>query len=119
MTMEWYGAQLIASENASTRAALKLAAEMVLAKAVAVTPEETGMLRESGTVTESDGGKTQEISFGGPAAPYALIQHEAPDGWNYTTPGTGPKYLETPLRENSDGVLKLLQEATARGLGGM
>ena len=44
MTMEWYGAQLIASENASTRAALKLAAEMVLAKAVAVTPEETGML---------------------------------------------------------------------------
>jgi hypothetical protein len=115
--VEWFGAQLIARENAATRAELKKAAEMVLAKAVMVTPEEFGGLRGSGTVNETNSGKTQRIEFGGPAAPYALVQHEAPGGWNYTTGGTGPKFLETPLRENAAGVLKMLNDATKRGLG--
>jgi len=117
MTMEWYGGELVAKVNSETIKELAIDAEMVLAKSIAVTPEEWGALRGSGTVKPLNGGKTQEIAYGGAAAPYALVQHEAPGGWNYTTPGTGPKYLETPLRENADKVLKLLNEATKRGLG--
>jgi hypothetical protein len=37
---------------------------------------------------------------------------------NWTKAGTGPKYLETPLRENADKVLAFLNKATARALGG-
>jgi hypothetical protein len=101
---------------------------MVLAKAVEVTPTDTGMLHLSGHVKPMNGGKTQELSFGGPAAPYALIVHEgmhenhAHDRTvlmvNWSKAGTGPKYLETPLRENADRVLAFLNKATARALGG-
>lgn len=118
MTMEWFGGELVAKVNAETIKALGVAAEMVLAKSLEVTPEEWGALRLSGTQNPKNGGKTREISFGGPAAPYALVQHEAPGGWAYSTPGTGPKYLETPLRENADKVLKYLNDATKRAMGG-
>jgi hypothetical protein len=118
MTMEWYGGELVAKVNSETIKALAVAAEMVLAKAVEVTPALTGALRGSGTQKPTNGGKTREISFGGAATEYALIVHEMPYSNNFSTPGTGPKYLETPLRENADKVLKYLNDATARGLKG-
>ena len=118
MTMEWYGGELIARENAAARSALKDMAGQVLAKSIEVTPEQWGALRGSATIEEQNGGKTQLIFYGGPGAPYALRQHEAPEGWTYTTAGTGPKFLETPLRENADKVLKYINAAIACSLGG-
>jgi hypothetical protein len=112
MTLEWFGGELIARENAYTREALKTAAEMVLAKAVEQTPEETGALRRSATVNEQNGGKTQELSFN---TPYAHRQHE---DLSYNHPVGNAKYLETPLRENADKVLAYLNKATARAMGG-
>jgi len=113
MTMEWYGEEMVARQNVYTREALKQAAEMVLAKAVAVCPVDKGALIRSATVNETNAGKTQELSFN---TEYALLVHEMPSSNNFSKAGTGPKYLETPLRENADKVLKLLNDATARGL---
>lgn len=115
MTLEWYGGDLIAKENAYTREALKEAAEMVLAKAQEQTPVETDALRISATVKEQNAGKTQELSFGGPAAPYAHRQHE---DLTYNHPVGNAKFLENALRENADKVLKYLNAATRRAMGG-
>jgi len=57
-----------------------------------------------------------EITYGGPGSPQALAIHETPPSehhprsWqgvtsiNFTTPGTGHKYLEKPLREAGGGM---------------
>lgn len=37
---------------------------------------------------------TYRVEFG-EGIKYARYQEFAPDGWNYTTPGTGPHYLKT------------------------
>jgi len=34
--------------------------------------------------------------------PYAAATHEAPDNWNWTLKGSGPKYLEAKLIRNKD-----------------
>lgn len=117
MTVEWYGGELVAKVNAETIKALGVAAEMVLAKAQEVCPvaPDGGTLKGSGTQNPTNGGKTREVSFN---TPYAHWIHEGGEGWNWSKAGTGPKYLETPLRENADKVLKYLNEATARALGG-
>ena len=39
------------------------------------------------------------FGYGGMAAQYALFVHEMPAGTNWTTAGTGPKYLERPMNE--------------------
>lgn len=63
------------------------------------TPKRWGTLRDTLTVkvTGTDSCKV-EIYAGGPAAPYAVVQHEKQFD-NYTTAGTGPKYLENPINE--------------------
>jgi len=85
-------------------------------------PFDTGDLRNSQAVkTPKVGGLvpdlTGEISYGGPSAPYALIQHENESLWHPPKPpgrskvggrqgvgpvapgsGRGPKYLEYPLK---------------------
>jgi hypothetical protein len=68
-----------------------------------------------------------EISYGGPGAPYAVVQHEMLDWWHPPKPpgrskvgkkqgtgpvapgqGRGPKYLEYPLKRKQAGFSKLL-----------
>jgi hypothetical protein len=93
------------------RAAAEIAvdelADRVHGEAVELAPLETGRLRESARVdTDQDDerGYRREVSFN---TPYAAVQHEG--RWetgplagreirHYTTPGTGPKYLEAPLK---------------------
>ena len=65
----------------------------------ALVPVDTGVLRGSMDITrqKSFTQKTTraEISYGGPAAPYALIQHEDME-FNHPTGGEA-KYLEKPF----------------------
>ena len=69
-----------------------------------------------------------EIGYDGPQD-YLLVQHEG--GWlnyrgeygpkrieNYTTPGTGPKFLESPFAENKDNYKRRLRAAAKRGMNG-
>jgi hypothetical protein len=70
--------------------------------AIKVTPKKWGPLRNSIFVKMETAGERQRliIGAGGNAAPYALIIHEKlGTSVNWSTPGTGPKYLENPIRE--------------------
>lgn len=62
-------------------ARMEAAAERIEAQASAVVGVETGALRDSGEVlpTEQDGERyVSRVAFGGAAAPYAGIVHDAP-----------------------------------------
>ena len=73
-------------------------------------PVDTGALQRSGMVDrpERHGDEIQvKLSYGGAAQAYALAVHEYPSahsprswrgGVRWSKPGTGPKYLETPLK---------------------
>lgn len=53
-------------------------------------PKREGKLRASAE-TESDY-EVGKVRYGSAAAPYAAPQYNAPGGWKYTTPGTGPDW---------------------------
>lgn len=81
------------------------------ARADELVPFDTGTLSRSQTTSVETRGKTitGEIGYGGPAAPYALVQHEneklshppKSKGGSPVAPGQGrgPKYLEFPSRQ--------------------
>lgn len=76
-----------------------------------VVPVDTGTLRNSGTVMPpqvSGGGVSVELGYGGLARDYALVIHEAPREWNWSKPGTGPKYLERPVLAAARGLPRRL-----------
>jgi len=75
-------------------------ANMIFAKAMILTPIDTGALRGSGGVSapmNMPSGIGVDIFFGGPAAPYALYVHEILG--NYHNAPTQAKYLEQPFME--------------------
>ena len=85
----------------------------LLSKAVERVPKDTKELMKSGAVEiEKNGLKTVgKVSFGGGEVDYADIVHEMPNDVNWTEPGTGNKYLENPLKENSQKYLDKIKEA--------
>ena len=80
--------------------AVYLEANNIMADAIEKAPKDIGTLRSSGYVTLPEGDPIVEMGFGGPAADYAVTVHEELFK-NYTTPGTGPKYLENAINEHS------------------
>ena len=53
-------------------------------------PKREGKLRASAeTGSDYEAGK---VRYGSAAVPYAAPQYNAPGGWKYTTPGTGPDW---------------------------
>jgi len=103
----------------AARLAVLDAATEVADKSDNLVPEDSSDLRDSQMVKPpglSGNNPTAEITFGGPAAPYAVEQHENLDLWHPprapgnkdghigtgpTAPGSvgSPKYLEWPLLE--------------------
>ena len=77
-------------------------------------PVLTGTLRSTLTGGEPEyHGHTVSVklSAGGPAAPYAAEVHENMNpGVNWTKPGTGPKYLETPMNEAVQEIMTDLRD---------
>ena len=83
-------------------------AELIMAKAKDITPVYVGKprkgvvpgaLRASGHVEQAvitQDEASVQLGFGGPSAPYALIQHERTDFHHAVGQA---KYLETPLKE--------------------
>ena len=83
-------------------------------------PVDTGALRGTLHVTTpiiSRGNKVfSSIAAGGPSAPYALAVHEnLSPSVRWSVPGTGPKYIETPLNEAIPRIKRELDRAIARG----
>lgn len=78
-------------------------AQTVLNESKKIVPVDLGVLKNSGKVSRPDispSGVSVEISYGGAAAPYALIVHEDPDAQH--KPGKTFKYLEKPVMARRD-----------------
>ncbi len=93
-------------------------------------PGESDHLRDHAfsEVSSGRGGPELQVGYEGPQD-YLLVQHEG--GWlnfmgtegpkrieNYTTPGTGPKFLETPYLENKNRYKREIADAVRRALRG-
>jgi hypothetical protein len=112
-------AQVGSKLDAQARHALDMEAKAVMREAMKMAPYEDSDLRDSATihpVTRQGNDLVTVLSFGetGPSQAYALALHEVhsihdPPSWigvnvQFHTPGTGPKYLETPLRNAQAGM---------------
>ena len=87
----------------SAQALYQVAEEILTLAKEKYVPVDLGALKASGYVKRYTDGKTfvVELGFGGPSAPYALIQHENMQ-YNHTT--GGPKYLERPVMERAGSI---------------
>ena len=98
-------AELKKEERAAIRAikgAVRTVGNQLLADSIREVPKNDGQLRSSKFVTKPERSGDQIsafVGYGGFAAVYALRVHEMPEGTNWTTSGTGPKYLERPMLE--------------------
>ena len=90
---------------------IKKCCEDLLSKAIDITPLDTGELRKSGTTDYDTATKTGKVSFGGGAVDYAVAVHEMPNETNWSEPGTGNKFLEKPLKANSEKYLQSIAKA--------
>lgn len=108
----------------------KIATE-ILNESRALVPFQDGILSGSGHLVAGGAASnlvmSQTVEYGGPAAPYALIQHENEDYFHpaksATPPGTGPgipgqtraaKYLEMPAKKHQATVVPRLIAAIKR-----
>ena len=78
--------------------------EHLKGKVIDATPMDTGELRRSIYMKEAtEGNLTVEVGSSGAIAPYNVYVHEIPK-LNYTTAGTGSKFLERPFYEEKDKI---------------
>lgn len=78
--------------------------EHLKGKVIDATPMDTGELRRSTYMKEAtEENLTVEVGSSGAIAPYNVYVHEIPMT-NYTTAGTGSKFLERPFYEEKDKI---------------
>lgn len=72
-----------------------------------------GELRSSGYADHTSIPDASEVGF---SAPRAYIVHQMPEDFEFTTPGTGPKFLEGPFLERRAQYAKRMKDAAREGL---
>lgn len=113
----------------------------IFTRADQLVPVDESPLRTSGhiSIDRSSRGVELGIVYGGAAAPYAIVQHEAMDFWHPPKPpskqksggrqgtgpgpdpqtGRGPKYLERPFLEETKNLRqKIIAQIRAEYFGG-
>lgn len=68
-------------------------------------PREIGDLQASSVISVNKQTLTLTVGFN---KIYAARLHEAPSNWNWSLPGSGPKYLETKLVMYKDDFIKFM-----------
>jgi hypothetical protein len=89
-------ARISAAQRQRARQWLREKGESIMTEAKEEVPVDLGTLRASGSVLSEAGGDQIILFFGGPSAPYALVQHERLDYQHRE--GTKAKFLEDPFR---------------------
>ena len=96
-------------------------AEEVMTDSKAVVPVDTGALMNTGKVMQpeaDDTGVSVTFGYGDESVDYAMYVHEELSAWktgnpiNWTRPGSGPKYLENPLKAKQDELPGRIMDAT-------
>lgn len=127
-----YRVKFLDKVDREAKNALEAHLKSLLKTAIAITPKDTGALRDSGRyeVEQWPNGPRGHVSFGGinykvsptvnaPAGfvTYAVQIHEAPPNVAWSTPGTGEKFLERAVKLTSrslrDRLIKALKKVTA------
>jgi len=96
--------------------ALYAEAELIMAESKKQVPVDTGTLRGTGHVEPSETKKDSvevELGYGGPAAPYAVVQHERLD---FKHKVGKAKYLEDPFKAAAPKLPRALAERLRRVL---
>ena len=88
---------------------LKAAMIFIIGEAIEMTPKEHGVLRGS-AFTDVDDRKAR-VGF---TAKYAPFVHEMPTTNNFTTPDTGPKFLEKAIFENMKTIINIIKKRAQR-----
>lgn len=99
-------------------AALFQEAEAIMTESKQQCPVDTGVLRSTGHVTppEVSGGRVVvTLGYGGPAAPYAIVQHERLD---FVHKVGRAKFLEIPMLEAVNGMEARLGAMIRKGIEG-
>jgi hypothetical protein len=89
----------------------KACGDLILERALPLTPMESGKLRESGRVEMTGTGKNIQVrvAFGNDDVNYAAVVHEDLNSdKHFTEPGTGPKFLEQAVNESKDEIETLI-----------
>ena len=81
------------------------AAKFLQGESMEVVPHDKGVLIGSAF---SDVDRNSLIARVGYTAKYAPFVHEMPATFNYSKPGTGPKFLERPIIDNSKAALDII-----------
>ena len=104
-----------AATRLATATAINDIALEIAAKADELVPFDTGALSASQKIENASlGDLTATISYGGPAAPYALVQHENMDYQHDA--GRSAKYLERPARQVGQDIDKKIQSLVRKAL---
>lgn len=96
-------------------AALYREAEAVMTESKKKCPVDTGNLRDTGHVSEPEnrgGHVVVTLGYGGPAAPYAIVQHEG--DFQHTT--GEKKFLESAMLEAANGMEARVAEAIGKAI---
>ncbi len=88
---------------------LKAAMVFIVGEAIEITPKEHGVLRGSAFTSVDD--QTARVGF---TAKYAPFVHEMPKTNNFTTPDTGPKFLQRAIFENTKTILAIIKKRVQR-----
>lgn len=88
---------------------LKAAMIFIIGKAIEITPKEHGVLRGSAFTSVDD--KKARVGY---TAKYAPFVHEMPETNNFTTPDTGPKFLEKAIFNNTKTIIEIIRKRAKR-----
>jgi hypothetical protein len=80
---------------------------LIKERSIEITPAKTGNLRGSAYCTLFSDPTRPCVEIGYTAS-YALYVHEMPTTYNYTTPGTGPKFLEKAVNRSRKEIIAYL-----------
>lgn len=91
-------------EGGSVRG-LKKAALFIEGESNETVPQDKGILINSSFSQVDPQLKRARIGY---TAKYAPFVHEMPASFNYTKPGTGPKFLQKAIAENQSSILSII-----------
>lgn len=76
-----------------------------------IVPQRLGPLINS-SFSDAERQGNRSVGRVGYTVKYAPFVHEMPTSFNFTKPGTGPKFLQKPIAQNHDMILNIIQKAT-------
>ena len=104
MSLVWKGDEVSSEIRERAKRGVAMGANVVHMAAAPNTPMRQGLLRASFFALMPTVEGREIVSGLGTNLVYAARIHELPEDSNWTTPGTGPKYLENAMEDQKDNI---------------